>query len=173
MEQELERLDLKLENVEEETSFPLPPPPPPPPPVPQERTVVIEQQGGTNIVIRFLWMLFIGWWLSGIFYMVGAILTLLIITSPLGMVVMQKLGWAFSLYEEDSGSTVIHAGDTTIVTQKKNTNFVVRYLYFMFIGWWVGLIAMSIAWILGIIIIGLPLSIMIMNRMGKIMTLAA
>ncbi len=172
MEQELERLDLKLENVEEETSFPLPPPPPPPPPV-QERTVVIEQQGGTNIVIRFLWMLFIGWWLSGIFYVVGAVLTALIITSPLGMIVMQKLGWAFSLYEGDSGSTVIHAGDTTIITQKKNINFVVRYLYFMFIGWWVGLIAMSIAWILGIIIIGLPLSIMIMNRMGKIMTLAA
>ena len=62
---------------------------------------------------------------------------------------------------------------TIILSQKKNINFVVRYLYFMFIGWWVGLIAMSIAWILGIIIIGLPLSIMIMNRMGKIMTLAA
>ena len=57
--------------------------------------------------------------------------------------------------------------------QKKNTNFVVRYLYFLFIGWWVGLIAMGIAWLLGIIIIGLPLTIMIMNRMGKIMTLAA
>jgi len=118
-------------------------------------------------------MLFIGWWLSGIFYTVGVILTLLIITSPLGMIVMQKLGWAFSLYKEDSGSTIIHTGDTSVIIQQKNINFVVRYLYFIFIGWWIGLIAMGIAWVLGIIIIGLPLSILIMNRMGKIMTLAA
>ncbi len=115
-----------------------------------------------NILLRLLWMIVIGWWLSAIFYIIAAILTLLIVTSPLGMMVVQKIGWAFSLYSEEQ----------PIGAKNKQPSFILRFLYFIVIGWWLGGIALSIAWILGISIIGLPLSFMIMNRMGKIMTLA-
>lgn len=140
---------------------------------PQQQVVIINQDQGTNIVLRFLWMIFIGWWLSAIFYIAGIILTLLVVTSPLGMVVMQKMGWAFSLYKESHDPTIIQTGNTTVIMEQQGTSFIIRYLYFIFIGWWVGFIALIIAWILGIIIIGLPFSILIMNRMGKIMTLAS
>lgn len=140
---------------------------------PQQQVIVINQDHGTNIILRFFWMIFIGWWLSGIFWLVGVILTLLIVTSPLGMVVMQKIGWAFSLYKDVKDPTIVVAGNTTIIIEQQQTSFVIRYLYFIFFGWWIGFIALMVAWILGVIIIGLPVSILIMNRMGKIITLAS
>jgi len=129
-------------------------------------------EDGPSMIIRFLWMLFIGWWLSGIFYFVGAILTLLIVTAPLGMVVIQKIGWAFSLYKESAYQTVYNSQGQAMQIERQNANFLVRFLYFLFIGWWIGGIALVISWIAGITIIGLPLSFYIMNRLGKIMTLA-
>lgn len=133
----------------------------------------IQAEGGTNILLRILWMIFVGWWLSGLFYIVGAVLTLLIVTAPLGMVVIQKIGWAFSLYKESKYQTGYTETGEAIQIEKQNTNFLIRFLYFIFIGWWAGGIALVISWIVGITIIGLPLSFYIMNRLGKIMTLAS
>jgi uncharacterized membrane protein YccF (DUF307 family) len=130
-----------------------------------------DVQEGPGMLIRFIWMLVIGWWLSGLFYFVGAVLTLFIIPAPLGMVIIQKIGWAFSLYKESS-LIYVSDGQTTMVMQKQQTSFIVRFIYFIFIGWWIGGFALGLAWILGITIIGLPISFMIMNRLGKIMTLA-
>tara|TARA_S200000501_G_C20307120_1_gene518425 strand:+ start:39 stop:524 length:486 start_codon:yes stop_codon:yes gene_type:complete len=143
--------------------------------VPNQSSVVhLNQNKKPHIVIRLLWIFFIGWWLSGIFYFVGAILTLLIITSPLGMVVLQKMGWAFSLYEESKDITIVNHGGMTTVTdssQETWTSFLIRYIYFIFIGWWAGIICWGIASLFGLTIIGLPVTILIMDRLGKVMTL--
>lgn len=40
-----------------------------------------------------------------------------------------------------------------------------QILWFIFIGWWLGLIALTAAWLLNITIIGLPLGLMILNRL--------
>tara|TARA_B100000945_G_C19932052_1_gene390025 strand:+ start:63 stop:515 length:453 start_codon:yes stop_codon:yes gene_type:complete len=140
----------------------------------QSSVVLINQNKKPHIVIRLLWIVFIGWWLSGIFYFVGAILTLLIITSPLGMVVLQKMGWAFSLYEESKDITIVNQGGITTVTdssQETWTAFLIRYIYFILIGWWAGIICWGIASLFGLTIIGLPVTILIMDRLGKVMTL--
>jgi len=134
---------------------------------------VIQEETGPNLILRILWMLFVGWWLSGIFYIVGAILTLLIVTAPLGMIVIQKIGWAFSLYQESKYQTGYTASGQAIQIEKQNANFIIRFLYFLFFGWWVGGIALVVSWIAGITIIGLPLTFYINNRLGKIMTLAS
>ena len=143
--------------------------------IPNQSSVIhLNQNKKPHIVIRLLWIVFIGWWLSGIFYFVGAILTLLIITSPLGMVVLQKMGWAFSLYEESKDITIVNHGGMTTVTdssQETWTSFLIRYIYFIFIGWWAGIICWGIASLFGLTIIGLPVTILIMDRLGKVMTL--
>jgi uncharacterized membrane protein YccF (DUF307 family) len=118
-------------------------------------------------------MIFIGWWLSGLFYFAGVILTLLVVTSPLGMMAVQKIGWAFSLYKETKNPTIVATGNTVVIMEDKGTSFIVRYLYFILIGWWVGGIALIASWLIGITIVGIPFSIMIINRLGKIMTLAS
>ena len=47
----------------------------------------------------------------------------------------------------------------------------VRGLYFIFVGSWLGAIWMLIAWILNVTIIGLPFGLAMLNRLPQIMTL--
>jgi uncharacterized membrane protein YccF (DUF307 family) len=47
----------------------------------------------------------------------------------------------------------------------------VRGLYFIFVGSWLGAIWMIIAWFLNVTIIGLPLGLSMLNRIPQVMTL--
>jgi uncharacterized membrane protein YccF (DUF307 family) len=48
---------------------------------------------------------------------------------------------------------------------------IVSLLWFFFIGWWAGLIAIGLAWLLNITIIGLPLGLPILNSIPMIIGL--
>ncbi len=50
-------------------------------------------------------------------------------------------------------------------------NLLIRVLWFILIGWWLGLFVSAIAWLLIITIIGLPLGLYIVNRLPTIITL--
>lgn len=47
----------------------------------------------------------------------------------------------------------------------------VQILWFALIGWWLGGLAVSVAWILNVTIIGLPLGMAILNGLPKILAL--
>lgn len=47
----------------------------------------------------------------------------------------------------------------------------VRGLYFIFVGSWLGAIWMVVAWVLNVTIIGLPFGLAMLNRLPQIMTL--
>ena len=50
-------------------------------------------------------------------------------------------------------------------------SFIVRALYFIFIGWWFSLIWINTAWALDASIIGLPFGLWMINRTPQILTL--
>lgn len=50
-------------------------------------------------------------------------------------------------------------------------SLIVRVLWFLFIGLWLGAICTVLAWLLNVTIIGLPLGLYIINRLPQIMTL--
>lgn len=58
-----------------------------------------------------------------------------------------------------------------VVTKSSGPGCLVQALWFIFIGWWVGGIAITLAWFLNVIIIGLPLGMMILNNIPKILAL--
>jgi uncharacterized membrane protein YccF (DUF307 family) len=60
---------------------------------------------------------------------------------------------------------------TTYVQTEKGPGCLVRGLYFLVIGMWLGAIWMVIAWFLNITIIGLPIGLAMLNRLPQIMTL--
>jgi uncharacterized membrane protein YccF (DUF307 family) len=47
----------------------------------------------------------------------------------------------------------------------------VQFLFFIFIGWWLGALAVSIAYLLFLTIIGIPLGVMIINKIPYLMAL--
>lgn len=60
-----------------------------------------------------------------------------------------------------------------IINEGKSPNIILRFLWFILIGWWVGYIVVGAAFILEAIIIGIPLAIYLFDRLPAIMTLKA
>jgi len=58
-----------------------------------------------------------------------------------------------------------------IVQAKKRPGCVVQALWFLFVGWWLGSILTTVAWLLNVTIIGLPLGMAILNNIPKILAL--
>lgn len=46
-----------------------------------------------------------------------------------------------------------------------------QILWFVFVGWWLGLAAISVAWVLNVTIVGLPLGMAILNNIPQFLAL--
>ena len=60
---------------------------------------------------------------------------------------------------------------TVVATPDKGPGCLIRILYFIFVGLWLGGIVTVAAWVLIITIIGLPLGLWLLNRLPQLMTL--
>ena len=58
------------------------------------------------------------------------------------------------------------------VSSASSAGLIVRIVYFLLIGWWVSLLWMQLAWLAALLVIGLPLSFQMFERVGTVMTLA-
>lgn len=58
-----------------------------------------------------------------------------------------------------------------IVPGKTGPGCLIQALWFLFVGWWLGAILITIAWFLNITVIGLPLGMSILNNIPKILAL--
>ena len=61
----------------------------------------------------------------------------------------------------------------TVTTSQTTSGpgFFVRALWFVLVGWWASGIASALAWLVGLTIIGLPLTFWIFNRIPTVLTL--
>ena len=53
----------------------------------------------------------------------------------------------------------------------RGPNIIVRLIYFLLVGWWLGAIVSTVAWLLNVTVIGLPLGLYLINRLPSIITL--
>jgi len=63
------------------------------------------------------------------------------------------------------------ATQTTVVVHNNGPGCVVRALWFLFLGWWLGQFWIGIAFLAMISIIGIPVAIWMVNRIPQILTL--
>ena len=56
-------------------------------------------------------------------------------------------------------------------SSQSGPGLLIRVLWFIFIGWWLGLIWVLIAWFFNLTIIGLPLGLAMINSIPQVMTL--
>ena len=47
----------------------------------------------------------------------------------------------------------------------------IQVIWFIFLGWWLGAIAIAVAWVLNVSVIGLPIGAVILNNIPKILAL--
>ncbi|HEY4268231.1 MAG TPA: YccF domain-containing protein [Galbitalea sp.] len=59
---------------------------------------ILELKTGPSMLIRAIWYLLIGWWLSAIYMAIGYGLFLTVLGIPLGLLMVNRLPFVFSLH---------------------------------------------------------------------------
>lgn len=154
------------------------------------------QQKGPGLLIRAIYFLFIGWWLGYFWLWLGFFLCGLIVTLPLGLAVLNRLPQVLTLRPAGTDAQTSVAVSTTTMAASpaipgtpgamtmaqtvnvnvtvggtRQINFLVRILYFLFIGWWVGLFWANLGYALCLLIVTLPVGLMMLNRLPMVLTL--
>jgi uncharacterized membrane protein YccF (DUF307 family) len=60
---------------------------------------------------------------------------------------------------------------TVIVSQQKGPGCLAQVLWFLFIGWWASQLWIALAWLLMLTVIGIPLAVMMLNKVPKVIAL--
>src|SRR3954464_6905858 len=125
------------------------------------------------LVVRAIWFLFIGWWLTGLINVIAYLIALTIIGLPLAFMIFNRLPTVLTLRPRTVHTTHEGSGGVTHIAEARVPQpvFVGRAVYFLLIGWWFGAIWSLLAWLLCITVIGIPVGVMMYNRLPAVMTL--
>ena len=138
-------------------------PPPDPEATARIPTVVKPRSTEPSFLLRAVWFIFVGWWLSGVAVGVAYFCCAIIIGIPIGFMIFDQLPMILTLRPRTEG----YGFDGTV----EQLPLWIRAIWFIFIGWWLGAIYMTVAWGLCVIIITLPIGLWLFNRVGAVMTL--
>lgn len=125
--------------------------------------VVVKK--GPGCLIQILWFAFIGWWLGSFAVSAAYVMFLLVVTIPIGITILNNIPMIMALRQPDQ---LITPHGAVSVPQH---NFLLRALWFIFVGWWLAAIALSVGYFLCMTIIGLPIGFVIFDMVPTLLTL--
>ena len=137
------------------------------------RQVVIPDRGGPSMLLRIVWYIFVGWWLSAIAIGIGWFFAVTIIGLPVAFMIFNRIPAIMTLrartvvYETEVRDGVSYVRGRT----PEQLPLLLRAIWFVLVGWWLGFIWMYAAWFISLLIITLPIGVWMMNRIGGVMTL--
>lgn len=134
--------------------------------------VINYQRKQVPFVLRAIWFLVVGWWLSGVFILLGYLSMILIVTAPLGFWFLNRVPQAQTLRMRTSDLIITEREGTTYVREMTQSQrpWYLRLLYLP-IGLVVGLFWLTLAWLVSLPVITLPLSVYMIDRAPGIITL--
>ncbi len=140
---------------------------------PQQIINVNIQQHQHSLFVRALYFIFIGWWAGLIWLTIGYFFVLTIIGLPIGLMMLNRLPKVLTLKPASQSVNINITGGTTNIniSGAHQVNFLLRALYFVFIGWWVGLAWSYIAYLMFLFIVTIPVGAMMLNMLPGIITL--
>ena len=122
---------------------------------------------GPSIVVRALWFIFIGWWLTALVNVIAYVIALTVIGLPVAFMIFNRLPTVLTLRPRTIQTAHEDAGGIAYVTESTvpQRSFLLRTIYFILVGWWFGAVWSVLAWLLCVSLIGLPLGVMMYNRL--------
>lgn len=164
---------------------PLPPsqPPPPPsqvqlppsqPPPSQVQPPPGEIQRGPGLLVRALWFVLVGWWLTLAVSVLAWLAMITIIGLPLGIYLVNHVPTYLTLRPRTKATYWMAdpaGGSMLVETDIRQTAWPIRFIWFLFVGWWASAAAMTIGYLLIVLILTIPLGLWIYNRVPFIASL--
>lgn len=122
-----------------------------------------------SLIVRAVWFLFVGWWLTGIVLTAAWLLNVSILGLPLGIKLINKAPYTLTLKKPESsdGVETIEMGGSS----GGSPSLIVRGVYFVLIGWWASGLLMAAAYAISLTVIGLPLGVKVFNYLPYITSL--
>ena len=134
----------------------------------------MEVQRGPGLLVRALWFIFIGWWLTGVVATIAWFAMITIIGLPLGIWLINRIPTVITLRPRTRQvqQMVDSAGFTRFVdVPVAQVSWVVRGVWFIFVGWWASAIVMAIGWLLIVLILTIPFGLWMFNRVPFVASL--
>lgn len=126
-----------------------------------------------NFLLRAIWFIFIGWWAGFALLNLGFALIFTVFLIPVGLVLLNYLPTVLTLRPRTQQTSVtVNNGMVTVnIGQKQQYNFLLRAVYFVFVGWWAGYCWAVLGYVLCTSILLMPVGLMMLNRLPEVLTL--
>ncbi|MEF8800156.1 MAG: YccF domain-containing protein [Halolamina sp.] len=115
-----------------------------------------------SLPVQALWFLLIGWWATPVVVNLAVFFFGTIVGIPVGIVLINNVPRVLLLKSKR---------DTGLEGDTEQHSILVRAVYFLFIGWWLGLLWGNLASLFAITVIGLPVAIWMLNRLPYVVSL--
>ena len=120
------------------------------------------------LLVRLIYFLLIGWWAGLLASAVGYLLSISIIGLPFGLILLNRL--PVIIFMQEPGEACPDGYNHRHINEE--LPFLLRVVWFIFIGWELGFFVISIGYLCCITVIGIPLGIWILNRVPLALTLS-
>lgn len=135
---------------------------------------IMEVKTGPAMIVRACWYIFVGWWLTGLVMGIAWFLAITIVGLPLTFYLVNRVPTILTLRPRREQYALVTGADgitrhEQIATEQ--SSWVIRLAYFALIGWWLSALWMAASYILMITIIGIPLGLMMVNRLPYVFSL--
>jgi uncharacterized membrane protein YccF (DUF307 family) len=117
-----------------------------------------------SLLVRALWFVAVGWWLTPLVVNVAWALNATVVLLPLGIKLVNLVPTTLTLREPRS----VIDPDSPGSGQR---SLLVRAVYFIFVGWWLSLLWANVAVVFALTILGLPVALWMFNRLPFVTSL--
>ena len=121
-----------------------------------------------NLILRVIWFILIGWWVTGILSAAAWALNATIIGLPIGLWIINRLPTIATLRPIESAYLIDEGVARSAVAQHP---LILRAIYFVLVGWWLSGLWMAVAYVLLLSVIGIPGAFWMYGRIGAVTTL--
>lgn len=122
-------------------------------------------------LLRVVWFFVIGWEVTGVWILIAWFLNATIIGLPVGLWMINRVPQVLTLKARAGAWEYDLKSGRSHYIGAKQAPWLLRALYFLFIGWWFSLVWAAVAWLLCVTILGLPLGVIMLHSLPFITTL--
>jgi uncharacterized membrane protein YccF (DUF307 family) len=135
---------------------------------------IVEVSTGPSLLVRAVWYVLVGWWLTAIVLGLAWFLAATIIGLPITFYLVNRVPTVLTLRPRAEQYQLVAGGDGVTRYQRleaQQESLLVRALYFVLIGWWASLTWIAIAYVFLVTIIGIPIGLLMVNRLPFVFSL--